>query len=72
MMKLTTALTIYVNTGKCASNPPFPIRVAFCIGPVGEEIEFFSGEITEKIADLSKTGMLKINKTGYIHKANFA
>lgn len=24
-----------------ASNPPFPIRVAFCIGPVGEEIEFF-------------------------------
>ncbi|MEI3049677.1 MAG: hypothetical protein ACLTEU_10860 [Roseburia inulinivorans] len=41
MMKLTTALTIYVNTGKCASNPPFPIRVAFCIGPVGEEIEFF-------------------------------
>ena len=63
-MKLTTALTIYVNTGKCASNPPFPIRVAFCIGPVGEE--------TEKIADLSKTGMLKINKTGYIHKANFA
>ena len=23
------------------SNPPFPIRVAFCIGPVGEEIEFF-------------------------------
>ena len=34
MMKLTTALTIYVNTGKCASNPPFPIRVAFCIGPV--------------------------------------
>ena len=27
---------------------------------------------TEKIADLSKIGMLKINKTGYIHKANFA
>lgn len=24
-----------------ASNPPFPIRVAFCTGPVGEEIEFF-------------------------------
>ena len=24
-----------------ASNPPFPIRVAFGIGPVGEEIEFF-------------------------------
>ena len=24
-----------------ASNPAFPARVAFCIGPVGEEIEFF-------------------------------
>ena len=24
-----------------ASNPPFPARIAFCIGPVGEEIEFF-------------------------------
>lgn len=24
-----------------ASTPVFPIRVAFCIGPVGEEIEFF-------------------------------
>ena len=23
------------------SQPPFPIRCAFCIGPVGEEIEFF-------------------------------
>lgn len=23
------------------SNPEFPIQVAFCIGPVGEEIEFF-------------------------------
>ena len=23
------------------SNPPLPIRMAFCIGPVGEEIEFF-------------------------------
>lgn len=23
------------------SNPPFPIRMGFCIGPVGEEIEFF-------------------------------
>ena len=23
------------------SDPPFPARVAFCIGPVGEEIEFF-------------------------------
>lgn len=24
-----------------ASNPPYPARIAFCIGPVGEEIEFF-------------------------------
>lgn len=24
-----------------ASNPPFPARIAFCTGPMGEEIEFF-------------------------------
>lgn len=24
-----------------ASNPSFPARIAFCTGPVGEEIEFF-------------------------------
>ena len=24
-----------------ASNPPFPARIAFCRGPLGEEIEFF-------------------------------
>lgn len=24
-----------------ASQPPFPARIAFCRGPVGEEIEFF-------------------------------
>lgn len=23
------------------SQPPYPVRIAFCIGPVGEEIEFF-------------------------------
>lgn len=23
------------------SQPPYPARIAFCIGPVGEEIEFF-------------------------------
>lgn len=23
------------------SNPPYPARIGFCIGPVGEEIEFF-------------------------------
>lgn len=24
-----------------ASNPPYPVRIAFCIGPVNETIEFF-------------------------------
>lgn len=24
-----------------ASTPPYPARIGFCIGPVGEEIEFF-------------------------------
>ena len=24
-----------------ASDPPYPARIGFCIGPVGEEIEFF-------------------------------
>lgn len=24
-----------------ASEPPIPARIAFCIGPVGEEVEFF-------------------------------
>ncbi len=24
-----------------ASEPPFPARIGFCIGPVGEEVEFF-------------------------------
>ena len=24
-----------------ASKPPYPARIAFCIGPVGEELEFF-------------------------------
>ncbi|MBO4922116.1 MAG: VOC family protein [Lachnospiraceae bacterium] len=24
------------------SNPPYPIRMAFCYGPLGEQIEFFS------------------------------
>lgn len=23
------------------SNPPYPARIGFCIGPVGEEVEFF-------------------------------
>ncbi len=25
-----------------ASNPPYPARIAFCVGPVGEEVEFFA------------------------------
>ena len=25
-----------------SSEPPFPTRIAFCIGPVGEDVEFFS------------------------------
>ena len=24
-----------------ASDPPYPARIAFCIGPVGEKVEFF-------------------------------
>ena len=24
-----------------ASEPPYPARIAFCVGPVGEEVEFF-------------------------------
>ena len=24
-----------------SSQPPYPARIAFCIGPVGEEVEFF-------------------------------
>jgi glyoxylase I family protein len=23
------------------SAPPYPVRLAFCIGPLGEEVEFF-------------------------------
>lgn len=35
--------TITVETVDKAipSDPPFPIRIAFCIGPVGESLEFF-------------------------------
>ncbi len=25
-----------------ASDPPYPARIAFCVGPVGEEVEFFA------------------------------
>ena len=30
------------NDKVIASNPPYPIRMAFCYGPLGEQVEFFS------------------------------
>ena len=35
------AITVEPKDGVIASSPSFPIRIAFCIGPVGETIEFF-------------------------------
>ena len=29
------------NDKVIASNPPYPIRMAFCYGPLGEQVEFF-------------------------------
>jgi len=34
-------ITVEPNDIVIPSNPPLPARIAFCIGPVGEEIEFF-------------------------------
>lgn len=34
-------ITVEPNDIVIGSVPPFPARIAFCIGPVGEEIEFF-------------------------------
>ena len=34
-------LFIGPNDKVIASNPPYPIRMAFCYGPLGEQIEFF-------------------------------
>ncbi len=34
-------ITMEPNDICIPSNPPYPARIAFCIGPVGEEIEFF-------------------------------
>lgn len=34
-------ITVRPNDITIASNPPYPVRIAFCIGPCGEEIEFF-------------------------------
>jgi len=34
-------ITIPAKDIVIASEPPLPARIAFCIGPVGEEVEFF-------------------------------
>lgn len=34
-------VTVEPDDRVLASDPPYPIRVAFCRGPLGEEIEFF-------------------------------
>ena len=35
-------ITIEPKNIEFASVPPYPARIAFCIGPVGEEVEFFA------------------------------
>ena len=34
-------VTMEPNDIVIPSNPPYPARIAFCVGPVGEELEFF-------------------------------
>ena len=34
-------ITVEPKNVVIAADPPFPARIAFCVGPVGEEIEFF-------------------------------
>lgn len=34
-------VTMEPNDIVIQSNPPYPARIAFCMGPVGEEVEFF-------------------------------
>ena len=34
-------ITMEALSKSLTSDPPFPCRMAFCLGPVGEEIEFF-------------------------------
>ena len=34
-------VTVEPDDRVVSSDPPYPIRVAFCEGPLGEEIEFF-------------------------------
>ncbi len=35
------AVTVEPNDICIPSEPPYPARIAFCVGPIGEEIEFF-------------------------------
>ena len=35
-------ITMEPNDICIPSDPPYPARIAFCIGPMGEEIEFFA------------------------------
>ena len=35
------------NDKSIPSDPPYPIRVSFCYGPLGEEIEFFAERKTQ-------------------------
>ena len=35
------AITVESKDIVIASEPPLPARIAFCVGPMGEEIEFF-------------------------------
>ncbi len=34
-------ITVEPNDICIPSEPPYPARIAFCVGPIGEEIEFF-------------------------------
>lgn len=34
-------ITVDPENREIPATPPYPIRIAFCIGPLGEEIEFF-------------------------------
>ena len=34
-------LFIEPNDKVIPSNPPYPIRMAFCYGPLGEQVEFY-------------------------------
>ena len=37
-------ITMEVRDIVIASNPPYPARIAFCNGPVGESVEFFTAK----------------------------